>query len=75
MFTQGQSDVMAAETEGIAQCKPDVDGFASISHVIEIALRILIFDIDGRMHKSIMERKRCHNRFDCSRRPQHVSDH
>ena len=44
---------MAAEAEGIAQRKPDVDGSASISHVVKIALGILIFDIDGRMHKSV----------------------
>ena len=57
MFAQGQGDVMTAETEGIAQRKPDVDGFASVSHVVEVTLRILIFDIDGRMNKSVTQRK------------------
>ena len=75
MFAQGQGDVVAAETEGIAQRKPDIDGFASSSHVVKITLGILIFDIDGRMHESVTQGKRCYNSFDSSSRAQHVSDH
>src|SRR5205807_222224 len=75
VFLEEQRSVGSAETKRIRQCVPNISPASLVRHVIEIALGIWNFVINGRRNCSALDDKRRNSRFDGAGSAQKVADH
>ena len=68
-----QASVGAAKAERVRQGSPDLRLARDIRRVIEIALGILVFEVDRRRYDLVLDGQRAENRLGDARRPEQVS--